>query len=67
MQELKSYFDHQQHLIEQIALYTLKMQKSHRKMNVRLDVALREITRKSRMTIVEAILAGQRNPPHLSL
>ncbi|MCS3556085.1 hypothetical protein M2409_003805 [Sphingobacterium sp. JUb21] len=42
------------------------MQKSFRLMNVRLDVALRNITGKSGMKIIEAILAGQRNPVYLS-
>ncbi|TCR08461.1 MULTISPECIES: hypothetical protein [unclassified Sphingobacterium] len=65
MQELKTYYNHQ-HLIEQIARYILKMQKSFRLMNVRLDVALRNITGKSGMKIIEAILAGQRNPVYLS-
>ena len=66
MQELKTYYNHRHHLIEQIARYTLKMQKSLRLMNVRLDVALRDITGKSGMNIIEAILAGQRNPLYLS-
>jgi transposase len=52
MQELKTYYNHQHHLIEQIARYTLKMQKSLRLMNVRLDVALRDITGKSGMNIM---------------
>ncbi|TYR37476.1 IS110 family transposase [Sphingobacterium phlebotomi] len=66
MQELRTYYNHRQHLIEQIARYTLKMQKSLRLMNVRLDVALRDITGRSGMNIIEAILAGQRDPLYLS-
>lgn len=66
MQELRTYFNHRQHLIEQIARYTLKMQKSLRLMNVRLDVALRDITGRSGMNIIEAILAGKRDPKYLS-
>lgn len=63
VQELRTYFNHRQHLIEQIARYTLKMQKSLRLMNVRLDIALRDITGKSGMNIIEAILAGKYAPP----
>lgn len=66
MQELRTYYNHRQHLIEQIARYTLKMQKSFRLMNIRLDVALRDITGKSGMTIIEAILAGERDPVYLA-
>ncbi|GEM_PF-2934543 len=61
MQELRTYYGHRHHLIEQIARYSLKMQKSLRLVNVRLDVALRDITGKSGMTIIEAILEGNRS------
>ncbi len=66
MQELRSYYNHRHHLIEQITRYTLKMQKSLRLMNVRLDVALRDVTGKSGLTIIEAILAGKRDPAYLA-
>lgn len=66
MQELRGYYNHRQHLIEQIARYTLKMQKSLRLMNVRLDVALRDVAGKSGLTIIEAILAGKRDPAYLA-
>ena len=66
MQELRGYHDHSQHLIEQIARYALKMQKSLRLINVRLDVALRDVAGKSGLTIIEAILAGKRDPAYLA-
>lgn len=66
MQELRTYYNHRQHLIEQIARYTLKMQKALRLMNIRLDVAIRDITGKSGMTIIEAVLEGNRDPHHLA-
>lgn len=66
MQELRTYYGHRQHLIQQIARYSLKMQKSLRYMNVRLDVALRDITGKSGMGIIEAILEGKRDPHFLA-
>lgn len=64
--ELRTYFNHRQHLIEQIARYTLKMQKALRLMNIRLDLAIRDITGKSGMTIIEAVLEGNRDPQHLA-
>lgn len=66
MQELRTYYNHRQHLIEQIARYTLKMQKALRLMNIRLDIAIRDITGKSGMTIIEAILEGNRDPQRLA-
>ncbi len=66
LQELRVYYDHRQHLIEQLATYTHKMQKALRLMNLRLDVAIRDITSKSGLAIIEAILGGQRDPHGLA-
>ncbi|QMW01494.1 IS110 family transposase [Spirosoma foliorum] len=66
LQELRTYYYHRQHLIEQLATYTHKMQKALRLMNVRLDVAIRDITGKSGLAIIEAILAGNRDPYYLA-
>lgn len=66
LQELKTYYNHRQHLVEQLARYTLKMQKVLRLMNIRLDVAIRDITGKSGMTIIKAILSGNRDAESLS-
>lgn len=66
LQELRTYYNHRQHLIEQIARYTVKMQKALRLMNIRLDIAIRDITGRSGITIIEAILAGERDPSHLA-
>ena len=66
LQELRTYYYHRQHLIEQLATYTHKMQKALRLMNIRLDVAIRDITSKSGMAIIEAILGGQRDPQELA-
>lgn len=66
LQELRTYYYHRQHLIEQLATYTHKMQKSLRLMNVRLDVAIRDITGKSGLAIIEAILTGNRDPHYLA-
>jgi transposase len=66
LQELRTYYYHRQHLIEQISKYTHKMQKSLRLMNIRLDVAIRDITGKSGLAIIEAILSGKRDPHYLA-
>lgn len=66
LQELRTYYYHRQHLIEQISKYTHKMQKSLRLMNIRLDVAIRDITGKSGLAIIEAILSGSRDPQYLA-
>lgn len=66
LQELRTYYYHRQHLIEQISKYTLKMQKSLRLMNIRLDIVIRDVTGKSGLAIVEAILAGNYDPAYLA-
>lgn len=66
VQEHRTYYYHRQHLIEQISTYTHKMQKSLRLMNIRLDVAIRDITGKSGLAIIEAILSGSRDPQYLA-
>jgi len=66
LQELRTYYYHRQHLIEQLATYIHKMQKALRLMNIRLDVAIRDITGKSGLAIIEAILAGNRDPHELA-
>ncbi|QMW04825.1 IS110 family transposase [Spirosoma foliorum] len=58
LQELRTYYYHRHHLIEQQAAYIHKIQKALRLMNSRLDVAIRDITGKSGLAIIEAILAG---------
>jgi transposase len=66
LQELRTYYYHRQHLIEQASLYVNKMQKSLRLMNIRLDIVIRDIAGKSGLNIVEAILAGKRDPAYLA-
>ena len=66
LQELRTYYYHRQHLIEQLATYTRKMQKALRLMNIRLDVAIRDVTGKSGLAIIEAILSGNRDPHYLA-
>lgn len=66
IQELRTYYYHRQHLIEQASMYVNKMQKSLRLMNIRLDVVIRDIVGKSGLNIVEAILEGNRDPNYLA-
>lgn len=65
-QQLRTYYYHHLHLVQQSARYTNKMQKALRLMNIRLDVALNDITGQSGMAVIEAILAGHRDPEHLA-
>ena len=64
-QQLRTYYYHHLHLVQQSARYSNKMQKALRLMNIRLDVVLNDITGQSGMAVIEAILAGQRDPEHL--
>jgi len=43
-QQLRTYYYHRQHLVQQSARYSSKMQKALRLMNIRLDVVLNDIT-----------------------
>lgn len=64
-QQLRTYYYHRQHLVEQSARYSNKMQKSLRLMNIRLDVVLNDVTGQSGMAVIEAILSGARDPEYL--
>jgi transposase len=64
--QLRQYVRQRQHLIEQGAVYIKKMKQALMLMNVRLDVALRDIAGKSGTAIVEAILEGKRDPVFLA-
>jgi len=66
LQNLRTFYAHREHLIEQTAMYVNKMQKALRLMNIRLDVAIRDIAGKSGRAIVDAILAGKRDPDYLA-
>lgn len=55
----QKYIQHQNRLINQI-------QRDLRLMNIRLEVALNDITGKSGLAIIEAILAGERDPHSLA-
>ncbi len=61
IQPLRTYYSHRQHLVNQCSKYINKMQKTLALMNVRLDVVLNDIMGLSGRTIIDAILAGERN------
>lgn len=52
---------HRSSLVEESAKMSNKMQKALRLMNLRLDIVISDITGKSGMAIIEAILGGERN------
>ena len=66
LQAMRSYYAHREHLIEQTSKYINKMQKALRLMNIRLDVAINDITGKSGRAILNAILDGHRDPQYLA-
>ena len=63
---LRQYCRHRQSLLEDAAGYIKKMQKALRLTNIRLDLALRDVTGRSGRTIIDAILSGERDPKVLS-
>jgi transposase len=65
-EQLRTYYNHRQYLIDQSSKYINKMQKALRLMNIRLDVVLNDITGKSGRAIIEAILMGQTDPQQLT-
>ena len=58
---LRTIHRHRQSLIEQSSKMSNKMQKALRLLNVRLDVVLSDITGKSGLRMIEAILGGERD------
>jgi len=58
----RTYNRHRQNLIEQAATAIEHMKKSLTQMNIRLDQAVSDVTGKTGMTIIRAILGGERDP-----
>lgn len=59
---LRQYCRHRQSLLENAASYISKMQKALRMTNIRLDVAVSDITGVSGKMIIEAIISGEKDP-----
>lgn len=61
IEQVRTYHRHRSSLVAQAASCIQKMQKALRLMNIRLDIAISDITGVSGMAILEAIAAGQRD------
>lgn len=66
MVELRSYVRQRSILIEAAAVHVNRMQKSFIQMNIHLHNAISDITGVTGMSIVRAILSGERNPTILA-
>jgi transposase len=66
VEQLRQYVRHRQSLIEKASDYIKKMQKAMRLMNIRLDVAISDVTGRSGKAIVQAIIAGKTDASYLA-
>ncbi|UZR97837.1 IS110 family transposase (plasmid) [Chondrinema litorale] len=64
--KLQTYCQHRKNIILHGAKYINRIQKHMRLMNIRLDVAIKDITGKSGSAIIKAILSGERDPTRLA-
>ena len=64
--QLRNLARHRSGILTQTADNTKRMQQSLRLMNIRLDVAVTDITGKTGMNIIKAILAGERDAQKLA-
>ena len=64
---VRSLFRHRADLIREAASSVQRMQKAFTQMNVQLHHAVADITGKTGLLIIEAILAGERNPAVLAM
>lgn len=65
-QQLRTYCRHRANLLEQAADTSRKMQKYLRLLNLRLDVVVKDITRLTGLSIIDAICKGEMNPEKLA-
>lgn len=65
--ELRQYTRHRRSLIQDSSKYIAKMNKSLVLMNIQLKTVLRDLTGESGLRVIEAIVAGERNPDKLEL
>lgn len=63
---VRSLFRHRADLVREAASSVQRMQKAFTQMNVQLHHAVADITGKTGMAIIEAILKGERRPMHLA-
>ncbi len=62
----RSYQRHRANLIEDAARHLLRLEKALEQMNVKLTEVVSDITGLTAMSIIKAILAGERNPRQLA-
>lgn len=65
-EKLRQFSRHRQSLLANASDYIKKIQQSLRRTNIRLDVAIRDVTGKSGQDIINAILSGERDPKALA-
>ena len=65
-EKLRQFCRHRQSLLVNASDYIKKIQQSLRRTNIRLDVAIRDVTGKSGQKIINAILQGERDPKNLA-
>jgi transposase len=65
-EQVRQYARHRQGLLENGADYIRKMQKALRLMNIRLDIAVSDVTGKSGQAIIKAVLEGKSDPVYLA-
>jgi transposase len=65
-EKLRQYTRHRQGVLDNAADYIRKMQKALRQMNLRLDVAIADVTGQTGRAIIEAIIGGESDPVKLA-
>ena len=65
-EQLRSYTRHRQYLLDQRTRFINKMNTALVQMNLQLKTAIRDLTGKSGIAIIEAILEGQHDPAKLA-
>jgi transposase len=63
---IRSFWRHRESLVQMAAEHTMHMQKALSQMNIQLHHVLSDITGLSGMSILDAILAGERDPVKLA-
>lgn len=64
--ELRTYWRHRATLVEACSQQTLRMHKALEQMNIQLHKALTDVTGVTGMSIIRAIMAGERDPVRLA-
>lgn len=63
---LRTYGRHRKSLLKQTGRYVQQMQKALEQMNIKLPAVIRDLTGKTGMSIIEAIVEGERSPTVLA-